>query len=292
MEAPLGTASQHARLKRGAGRVDQFARSALLYGSEGIERLRQSRVLIAGIGGVGGYVVEALARAGVGTLDVVDDDLVCLSNLNRQILATHATVGRAKVDVAEERIHAICPDTTVIKHRCFFLPETADRFDFTQYDFVVDAVDTVAAKIELVLRAKAANVPIISCMGAGNKVDAGRFRLADLYATQVCPLARVMRRELRKRGVTQLTVVYSDEEPLTPKVSAACNCEADCVCPPDAPRTCASRRSVPGSTPFAPAIAGFLIAGEVINRLATVTEHSSGAAEDRVAGNAEQNGFD
>lgn len=248
--------------------MEQFARSALLYTAEGIERLQQSRVLIAGIGGVGGYVVEALARAGVGTLDVVDDDLVCLTNLNRQILATHATVGRAKVDVAEERIHAICPDTAVVKHRCFFLPETADRFDFTQYDFVVDAVDTVAAKIELVLRAKAAGVPIISCMGAGNKVDAGRFRVADLYSTQVCPLARVMRRELRRRGVTQLTVVYSDEEPLAPKASAECSCEANCVCPPDAPRTCATRRSVPGSTPFAPAIAGFMIAGEVINRLA------------------------
>jgi tRNA A37 threonylcarbamoyladenosine dehydratase len=202
---------------------------------------------------------------------LVDDDLVCLTNLNRQILATHATVGRAKVDVAEERIHAICPDTVVVKHRCFFLPETADRFDFSLYDYVVDAVDTVTAKLELVVRgrrARAAGVPFISCMGAGNKVDAGRFRVADLYDTQVCPLARVMRRELRRRGVTQLTVVYSDEEPLTPKADADCSCEGHCVCPPDAPRTCATRRAVPGSTPFAPAIAGFLIGGEVINRLA------------------------
>lgn len=233
-------------------------------------RLKNSRVLIVGIGGVGGYAVEALARSGVGTLDLVDDDIICLTNLNRQIFATRTTVGRYKVDVAEERIHEICPDTVVYKHRCFFMPDTADAFDFTRYDFVVDAIDTVAGKLELITRAKAAGVAVISSMGAGNKVDAGRFRVADIYETTVCPLARVMRRELRKRGITSLTVVFSDEEPIRPAEDEALSCKNHCICPPGTARKCTARRSVPGSTAFVPSVAGLLIAGEVINRLSGI----------------------
>ena len=235
-----------------------------------MERLWNSRVLIVGIGGVGGYVAEALARSGVGTLDLVDDDKICLTNLNRQILATRSTIGRYKVDVAEERIRDICPDTTVHPYRCFFLPDTAGAFDFSQYDFVVDAIDTMAGKLELITRAKAAGVAVISAMGAGNKVDAGRFRVADIYETSVCPLARIMRRELRRRGITSLTVVYSDEAPVRPEEREALSCKNHCVCPPGTARKCTARRAVPGSTAFAPAVAGLLIAGEIVNRLSGV----------------------
>ncbi len=246
---------------------NQFSRSELIFGREGMEALWASRVAVFGIGGVGGSAVEALARGGIGAIDLVDDDRVCLTNINRQIIATHATVGRLKVDVTEERIRDICPEITVRKHACFFLPETADSFDFSQYDYVIDAIDTVKGKLEIILRAGAAGVPIVSCMGAGNKVDPSMLRVADIYETKVCPLARVMRTELRKRGVERLTVVYSEEPPKPALVDAACR--EGCVCPPGAQRTCAARRSIPGSTSFVPPVAGMIAAGAVIRDLAS-----------------------
>lgn len=228
-----------------------------------MECLAKKRVAVFGIGGVGGHTVEALARSGIGALDLIDDDDVALSNVNRQIIATLDTVGRAKVDVAEERVHSIHPDCVVTKHKVFFTPETADRFDFSQYDYVVDAIDTVTGKIQLVLRAQAAGVPIISSMGAGNKLDPTAFRVADIYKTSVCPLAKVMRHELKKRGVKKLKVVYSEELPLTPSAPA----ENDKAAP--------GRRQTPGSTAFVPSVAGLIMAGEVIKDL---TLHRSGRA--------------
>ncbi len=248
--------------------LDQFARTELIFGKPAMERLRKSRVAVFGIGGVGGYAVEALARSGIGALDLVDDDRICLTNLNRQILATRKTIGRHKVDVAEERVHEICPETVVHKHPCFFLPETADGFDFSEYDYVIDAIDTVKGKLEIVMRAKAAGVPIISCMGAGNKLDASRFRVADIYETKVCPLARVMRTELKKRGVDGLKVVYSEEAPVRPPEGEENPCRSHCVCPPGTQRKCSARRDIPGSNAFVPAVAGLILAGEVIRDLA------------------------
>ena len=194
---------------------EAFARTALLLGQEGMERLAQARVAVFGVGGVGGHVVEALARSGVGALDLIDSDQVCLSNLNRQIIATRATIGQYKVDAARDRIADISPSTQVRVYKTFYTPETAGQFDFTQYDYVVDAIDTVTGKLALVLQAQEAGVPIISSMGAGNKLDPTAFRVADIYQTSVCPLARVMRTELRRRGVKHLKVVYSTEPPLT-----------------------------------------------------------------------------
>ena len=196
--------------------LNQFSRTELLLGHEGMERLYQARVAVFGVGGVGGYTVEALARSGVGTLDLIDDDRVCLTNLNRQILATRKTVGQYKVEVARQRVLEINPDAVVNTYQTFYTPETAAQFDFTQYDYVVDAIDTVSGKLELVEQAHRAGTPIISCMGAGNKLDASAFQVADIYETSICPLARVMRRELRKRGINHLKVVYSQEEPLSP----------------------------------------------------------------------------
>ena len=205
--------------------LNQFSRTALLVGQGAIEKLQASRVAIFGIGGVGGYVAEALARSGVGCFDLIDNDTVALTNLNRQIIATHDTIGQPKVQVMAERIHAINPEAVVHVHQCFFLPENAHEFDFAQYDYVVDAVDTVAAKIAIIMAAKAANVPVISSMGAGNKMDPGKFQVADIFKTSVDPLARVMRQEMKKRGVKKLKVVYSTELPLTP-VDAEGACQA------------------------------------------------------------------
>ncbi len=247
---------------------DQYSRTRLLFGPEAMQRLRRSRVLVFGIGGVGGYAVEALARSGIGALDLVDDDRVCLTNLNRQIIATHETIGRLKVEVARERVLAIDPGIAVTAHACFYLPETADAFDFSAFDYIVDAIDTVKGKLEIVTRAQAMGVPVISCMGAGNKLDPARLRVADIYQTQVDPLARVMRTELRKRGVPSLTVVYSDEPPLRPLPDAEAACGNGCVCPPGSARTCAARRAVPGSNAFVPAAAGLLIASHVVRALA------------------------
>ena len=227
----------------------------------------KGRVLVIGVGGVGGYAVEALARSGVGTLDLVDDDVICLTNLNRQIFATRQTIGQPKVEAAAQRVHAICPDTVVHGHRCFYLPDTADQFDFSAFDYIIDAIDTVKGKLEIVTRATQAGVRVISSMGAGNKVDPSRLRVADVYQTTMDPLARVMRQELRKRGVKALKVVFSDEPPLRPVEDAAISCRNHCVCPPGTARKCTVRRDIPGSNAIVPAAAGLMIAGEVIREL-------------------------
>ena len=250
--------------------LNQFSRTELLLGADAMRKLAAARVAVFGIGGVGGYTVEALVRSGVGAIDLVDDDKVCLTNLNRQIIATRSTVGQYKVDVAEARIHDINPDCAVRKHRTFYTPETAGQFDFSEYDYVVDAIDTVTGKIALVMQAQEAGVPIISCMGAGNKLDPTAFEVADIYKTSVCPLARVMRQELKKRGVKSLKVVYSKEPAMTPIDDMAISCRAHCICPPGTARKCTQRRQVPGSTAFVPAVAGLILAGEVVKDLAGV----------------------
>lgn len=247
--------------------LNQFSRTQLLFGQEGMERLYHARVAVFGIGGVGGYTVEALARSGVGTLDLIDDDRVCLTNVNRQIFATRKTVGQYKVDVAEQRIREINPDAVVYTYKTFYTPDTAAQFDFTQYDYVVDAIDTVTGKLELVEQARRAQVPIISCMGAGNKVDPTAFEVADIFETSVCPLARVMRQELKKRGIRHLKVVYSKEPALTPIEDLSISCRAHCICPPGTARKCTQRRQVPGSNAFVPSVAGLIIAGEVVKDL-------------------------
>lgn len=247
--------------------LDQFSRTQLLVGKEAMDRLANSRVAIFGIGGVGGYVVEALARSGVGTLDLIDDDKICLTNLNRQIIATRSTIGKYKVDVAKARVLDINPKAKVNTYQTFYVPETAGQFDFSQYDYVVDAIDTVTGKINLVMQAQQTNTPIISSMGAGNKMDPTAFRVADIYKTSVCPLAKVMRRELKKRGVKKLKVVYSEEKPLTPIEDEAISCKSHCVCPPGTVRKCTQRRQVPGSNAFVPSVVGLIIAGEVIKDL-------------------------
>ena len=247
--------------------LNQFSRTQLLLGQDGMERLFHARVAVFGIGGVGGYTVEALARSGVGTLDLVDDDRVCLTNVNRQIFATRKTVGQYKVDVAEQRIHEICPDTTVHTYKTFYAPQTAEQFDFTQYDYIVDAIDTVTGKLELIGQAQKAGTPIISSMGAGNKMDASAFEVTDIYQTSVCPLARVMRHELKKRGIKELKVVYSKEPPITPLDDMSISCRAHCICPPGTARKCTQRRQVPGSNAFVPAAAGLIVAGEVVKDL-------------------------
>lgn len=244
--------------------LNQFSRTQLLVGAEGMDKLYSSRVAVFGIGGVGGYTVEALVRSGVGALDLVDDDRVCLTNLNRQLLATHKTVGKYKVDVAEERILEINPKVTVRKFKTFYMPDTAAQFDFTHYDYVVDAIDTVSGKIALVLQAQAAGVPIISCMGAGNKMDPTAFEVTDIYKTSVCPLAKVLRYELKRRGVKSLKVVYSKEPALTPLDDMTISCRTNCICPPGTARKCTERRQVPGSNAFVPSVAGLILAGEVI----------------------------
>ena len=226
------------------------------------------RVAVFGIGGVGGYVVEALARSGIGMLDLIDDDKVCLTNINRQILATRKTVGKYKVDVAEDRIKEIYPDCSVRTYKTFYLPETEDQFDFSEYDYVVDAIDTVTGKLAIVENAKRAGIPVISSMGAGNKVNPSAFEVADIYETSICPLAKVMRRECRKRGIESLKVVYSKEPPIRPLEDMSISCRQHCICPPGTVRKCTERRDIPGSTAFAPSVAGLIIAGEVINDLA------------------------
>ncbi len=257
--------------------MNEFSRTELLYGPEAMEKLAMSRVAVFGIGGVGGYVVEALARSGVGALDLIDNDQVCLSNLNRQIIATHDTIGRYKVDVAAERVHAIHPNCIVRTYQTFFLPETQDQFDFTEYDYVVDAIDTVTGKLAIIVKADESHTPVISSMGAGNKIHPALFEVADLYKTSVCPLAKVMRRECKKRGIKHLKVVYSKEEPRKPLEDLAfLSAEKTGTSSEQTTFTSGSsqkepaRRSTPGSTAFAPSVVGLIIAGEVINDLTGV----------------------
>ena len=247
--------------------LNQFSRTQLVLGGAAMDVLANSRVAVFGLGGVGGYTVEALARSGVGALDLVDDDRVCLTNINRQILATRETVGKFKADAAEIRVHAINPNCKVTTYKTFFLPGAEGQFDFSEFDYVVDAIDTVSGKIGLVLAAKEAGVPIISCMGAGNKVDPTAFRVADIFETSVCPLARVMRQLCRKNGVKRLKVVYSQEKPIRPVEDAAISCRSHCICPPGTARKCTDRRDIPGSTAFVPSVAGLILAGEVIKDL-------------------------
>lgn len=244
--------------------LNQFSRTELLFGKEAMERLQNARVAVFGIGGVGGFTVEALARSGVGAIDLIDDDKVCLTNVNRQIVATRKSIGQYKVDVMKERILDINPKCKVEVYKCFYLPETKDLFDFKNYDYVVDAVDTVTAKIALVMQANEAGVPIISSMGAGNKLDAAAFEVADIYKTSICPLARVMRKELKKRGIKKLKVVYSKEKAKRPVEDMAISCRNHCICPPGAERKCTDRRDIPGSVAFVPSVAGLIIAGEVL----------------------------
>lgn len=248
--------------------LNQFSRTQLLLGKEAIDKFRNVRVAVFGIGGVGGYVCEGLVRSGIGAFDLIDDDKVCLTNLNRQIIATRKTVGKYKADVMKERILEINPDCQVEVHKCFFLPENADEFDFENYDYVVDAVDTVTAKIEIIMKAQEKGVPVISCMGAGNKLDGSQFKVADIYKTSMCPLAKVMRRELKKRGVKKLKVVYSEEQPIRPLEDMSISCRTHCICPPGAQHKCTERRDIPGSTAFVPSIAGLIIAGEIVKDLA------------------------
>ena len=237
---------------------EAFARTALLLGREGIERLQRARVAVFGIGGVGGYAAEALARSGVGHLDLVDSDRVSPTNLNRQIIALRSTIGRPKTEIMAERIRGICPETRVTVHNCFYLPETAGAFDFTLYDYVVDAVDTVAAKLTLILESRRCRTPVISAMGAGNHLDPTRLRVSDLSETVNCPLARIMRKELRRRGVEHLRVAWTDEEALVPDLSAVDSAETP------AP----GRRTVPGSAIFVPAAMGLAMASEVVRNIA------------------------
>ena len=237
--------------------LNQFSRTELIFGKTAMEILENARVAVFGIGGVGGFTVEALARSGVGQLDLIDDDRVCLTNINRQIIATRKTIGYHKVDVAKERVAEINPNCVVRTYKTFYLPETKDQFDFTQYDYVVDAIDTVTGKMMLVQQAEEAGTPIISSMGAGNKVDPTAFEVADIYKTSVCPLARIMRKELKKRGIKKLKVVYSKEPPIEPLDDADCREET----------ANSGRRSIPGSNAFVPSVVGLIIAGEVIKDL-------------------------
>ncbi|MCD8144566.1 MAG: tRNA threonylcarbamoyladenosine dehydratase [Oscillospiraceae bacterium] len=253
---------------------NQFSRTEILLGTAAMERLARARVAVFGLGGVGGYVVEALVRSGVSALDLIDNDRVCLSNLNRQIIATRQTVGAYKVDAAAARVHDINPQCRVRVYRTFYLPETAAQFDFTQYDYVVDAIDTVSGKLQLAEEAHRTGTPIISCMGAGNKVHPELFEVADIYETSVCPLARVMRRELKRRGIPHLKVVYSREKAITPLEPAEPDCEAPESAPPAPAEPGAYRRAVPGSTAFVPAAAGMILAGEVVRELAGYVEQA------------------
>ena len=250
--------------------LNQFSRTQLLLGQDGMDRLANARVAVFGVGGVGGFTVEALARSGVGAIDLIDDDKVCLTNINRQIIALRSTVGKYKVDVAAERLRDINQNIQVNTYKTFYMPDTAHQFDFSQYDYVVDAIDTITGKLELVMQAHKAGTPIICSMGAGNKLDPTAFRVADIYKTSVDPLARVMRHELRKRGIKKLKVVYSEEPPMRPVDDMASSCRTNCICPPGAERKCTERRDIPGSNAFVPSVVGLIIAGKVIKDLSGV----------------------
>lgn len=250
---------------------NQFSRTQLLMGKAAIDTLMGSRVAVFGVGGVGGYVVEALARSGVGELDIIDDDRVCLTNVNRQVIATLSTVGKYKVDVCEERVHDINRRCIVHKYQMFYLPETADAIDISQFDYVVDCIDTVKAKLDLIKRCHDLKVPIISCMGAANKMDATAFQVTDINKTKMDPLAKVIRKKLRKMNIHKLKVVYSEEEPLRPIDDPNISCRFHCICPNKDMRKCTDRRDIPASNAFVPAAAGLICGGEVIKDLVRIT---------------------
>ncbi len=249
--------------------MNQFSRTELLLGVEGVERLKNSSVAVFGVGGVGSFTVEALVRSGVGHIAVIDDDKVCLTNINRQLIATRKTIGKPKVEVMRDRILEINPNCKVDIYQTFYTAETAESIDISGFTYIVDAIDTVSSKLLLIEKAKAANVKIISCMGAGNKLDPTRLEVVDIYKTSVCPLAKVMRHELRKRGVKKLKVVYSQEPPIKPIESEEDNCKTKCVCPPGTERKCTQRRQIPGSVAFVPSVAGLIIAGEIVRDIAS-----------------------
>ena len=250
--------------------MEEFSRTELLIKKEGIETLQSSTVAVFGVGGVGGFVVEALARAGIGTIYIIDHDIVSISNLNRQIIATHQKIDRKKVEVMKERILSINPRCNVQTYDDFFLPETVNRFPFDEFDYIVDAVDTVTAKIRLVEIAQEKKIKIISSMGTGNKLDPTKLEVTDIYKTSICPLARVMRRELKKRHVKKLKVVYSEEKPIRPIDDLSISCRTHCICPPGTKRKCTIRRDIPGSNAFVPSTVGLIIASEVVKDLTTI----------------------
>lgn len=248
--------------------LNQFSRTELLFGQEAMDHLPGKKVAIFGVGGVGGYVVEGLVRSGIDSFELVDDDRICLTNLNRQVLATLTSVGHYKVDVAEERIHDINKKAKVVKKQMFYLPQNASSFDWDSYDYVVDALDTVSAKISLVEECTRRHIPIISCMGAGNKLDPSQLEITDIYKTSMDPLARVMRYELRKRHIRKLKVCFSKEKPIKPIDDKDNSCRYHCICPPGTARKCTDRRDIPGSVSFVPSVAGLMIAGEIVKDFA------------------------
>lgn len=261
--------------------LNQFSRMQLIFGKDALDTLQKKRVAVFGIGGVGQYVVEGLVRSGIGAVDLIDDDRICLTNLNRQLVATRKTVGKYKTEMMKERALAINPSVVILEHKCFFLPEESRTRqaeeaagieeeqvpDFHEFDYVVDAVDTVTAKISIVMEAKKCQVPVISAMGAGNKINPAMLEVADLYETKVDPLAKVMRREMKKRGVRSLKVVYSKEKPIKPSDDPDISCRTQCICPPGTKRKCSVRRDIPGSTAFVPPVAGLIIASEIVKDL-------------------------
>lgn len=255
--------------------LNEFSRAELLLGKEAMQRLSTSRVAVFGIGGVGSFAAEALARAGVGAIDVFDDDKVCLTNINRQLIALHSTIGKPKAEVMRDRIFDINPRCKVTVHAMFYSAEVADSVDLSVYDYIIDAIDTVSCKLVLIERANTAGVHIVSCMGAGNKLDPTRLEVTDIYKTSVCPLARVMRKELKSRGIKRLKVVYSREEAIKPASDLSISCKTGCVCPPGTVRKCTARRQVPGSVSFVPPVAGYILAGEVVRDIVAKTAAST-----------------
>ena len=244
--------------------LNQFSRTELLIGKEGIEKLKNSKVAIFGIGGVGSFVVEGLVRAGVENFVLIDDDKICVTNLNRQIIATRKTIGKYKADVAKERILEINPNANVEVYKEFYMPDSKTNIINKELSYVVDCVDTVTAKIEIIMQAKKENIPVISSMGTGNKLDPTKFEITDIYKTSICPLAKVMRKELRKRNIDSLKVIYSEEEPIKPDDTSSSSCKTNCICPPGTKRKCTIRNQVPGSISFVPSVAGLMIAGEIV----------------------------
>ena len=254
--------------------MDQFSRTRMIFGEDGMSKLFDAKVAVFGIGGVGGYAVEALARSGVGQMDLFDDDRICLTNLNRQIHATMGSIGQYKTDAAKKRILEINPDALVNTFNIFYIPDTSEQADLSRYDYVIDAIDTISGKIELVVKAYECSVPIISSMSAGNKIEAASFEVADIFATSVCPIAKVMRHELRRRGIPGLKVVYSKESAAAAKETEETDCKMNCICPPETVRKCTTRRQIPGSNAFVPAVVGLIIAGEVVK---DITRYADGA---------------